>query len=289
MFTGAKKVFMREIQASDITETVSRLCKEANFMLGEDVYAAIESGIAREESPIGREILGELLENAQIARTERVPMCQDTGFAVVFLEIGQDVHIAGGYLEDAVNAGVAQGYDEGFLRKSIVRHPLDRVNTGDNTPAVIHTRVVPGEKIRIVVAPKGGGSENMSAVRMLKPSDGMDGVADFVLETVKKAGPNPCPPIIVGVGMGGTMEIAAFLAKKSLLREVGSRNRNPEDAELESKLLHMINKTGIGPAGLGGRVTALAVNIEAYPCHIASLPVAVNIQCHAARHREAVL
>ena len=277
---------MREIQALDITKAVAELCIRANYELGDDVCQALKDGAASEESPIGRDIMNELVENADIARHDQVPMCQDTGFAVVFVEIGQDMHITGGLLTDAINAGVAQGYSEGYLRKSIVGHPLERKNTGDNTPAVIHTEIVPGDKLKITVAPKGGGSENMSGVRMLKPSDGVEGVKQFVVELVKSAGSNPCPPIIVGVGIGGTMEKAAILAKKSLLRRVGEHNPNPADAELEKELLKLVNDTGIGPAGLGGRITALAVNVETHPCHIASLPVAVNIQCHAARHKE---
>ena len=261
----------------------------ANYDLGEDVYNALKEGVSREESPVGKDVLSQLIENADIARSDRVPMCQDTGVAVVFVELGQDVHIMGGLLADAINAGVAKGYKEGYLRKSMVSHPLERKNTGDNTPAVIYTDIVPGDKLKITIAPKGGGSENMSGIKMLKPSDGVEGVKKFVVELVKAAGSNPCPPIIVGVGIGGTMDKAAFLAKKALLREIGEHNPNPSDADLESELLKLVNDTGIGPAGLGGRVTALAVNVETYPCHIASLPLAVNIQCHAARHKEIVL
>ena len=280
---------MREIKTSEITDAVAELCIRANYELDDDIRQALEAAAAREKSPIGRDVLNQLVENADIARDEQVPMCQDTGFAVVFVEIGQEVHIAGGSLTDAINAGVAKGYGEGYLRKSIVAHPLERRNTGDNTPAVIHTEIVPGDKLKIIVAPKGAGSENMSAVKMLKPSDGADGVKRFVVETVEAAGANPCPPIIVGVGIGGTMEKAALLAKKALFRRVGEHNPNPADAELEKELLERVNATGIGPAGLGGKTTALAVNVETYPCHIASLPVAVNIQCHAARHKEIVL
>lgn len=261
----------------------------ANTCLGKDVRSALASALLHEESPAGKDVLGQIIENADIARAEQAPMCQDTGLAVVFAEVGQDVHITGALLADAINAGVAKGYGEGYLRKSVVGHPLDRKNTGDNTPAVIHTEIVPGDKLRIIVAPKGAGSENMSAVRMLKPSDGADGVKSFVLDTVLAAGPNPCPPIIVGVGIGGTMEKAAFLSKKALLREVGEHSTDKVNAELETSLLEMINRTGIGPAGLGGRITALAVNVESFPCHIASLPVAVNIQCHAARHASSEL
>lgn len=280
---------MREIQASRITNAVAELCMRANCELGDDVYQALKDGAANEESAVGRDVFNQLVENADIARSEQVPMCQDTGFAVVFVELGQDVHITGGLLADAINAGVAKGYSEGYLRKSIVGHPLDRKNTGDNTPAVIHTEVVPGDKLKITVAPKGGGSENMSGVRMLKPSDAVEGVKRFVVELVKAAGSNPCPPIIIGVGIGGTMDKAAVLAKKALVREIGEHNLDPADAELEKELLRLVNDTGVGPAGLGGRITALTVNVETYPCHIASLPVAVNIQCHAARHKEVVL
>jgi fumarate hydratase subunit alpha len=280
---------MRPIDAQKITDAVAELCRRANCELGEDMRRALEDAVSAEESPVGKEILSQLIENADIACDEQVPMCQDTGLTVVFVELGQEVHVTGGSLNDAINAGVAEGYRGGYLRNSIVRHPLQRENTGDNTPAVVHTEIVPGDKLKIIVAPKGGGSENMSGVRMLKPSDGVEGVKRFVLELVEAAGSNPCPPIIVGVGMGGTMEMAAILAKKVLLRRVGDHNPNPADADLESELLDLVNSTGIGPAGLGGRITALAVNVETYPCHIASLPVAVNIQCHAARHKEVVL
>jgi len=261
----------------------------ANYELGDDVYEALKTALLTEESPLAQEVLAQLIENADIARSEQIPLCQDCGFAVVFLEVGQEIHITGGLLSEAVNRGVARGYTEGYLRKSIVKHPLDRQNTGDNTPAVIHTEIVAGDRLRIVVAPKGAGSENMSVVRMLKPSDSIEGVKRAVLDTVKAAGANPCPPILVGVGIGGTMEKAALLAKKALLRKVGEHSANQEDAILEKELLNLINSTGIGPGGLGGRTTALAVNVETYPCHIASLPVAVNIQCHAARHKETTL
>ena len=280
---------MREISADQITETVARLCMEANYELGDDVYQALKAGAESEESPVGREIFGQLVENAEIARAGQVPMCQDTGFALVFVELGQDVHVTGGLLGDAINAGVAKGYLEGYLRKSIVGHPLERKNTGTNTPAVIHTEIVPGDRLKIAIAPKGGGSENMSGVRMLKPSDGIEGVKKFVVELVKAGGSNPCPPIMVGVGIGGTMDKAAVLSKKALLRKIGEHNPNQPDAELEKELLKLVNDTGVGPAGLGGRITALAVNVETFPCHIASLPMAVTIQCHAARHKEAVL
>jgi len=280
---------MREIDASIITEAVARLCVEANCLLGEDVREALARGLAQEESPQGKDVLRQLIENAAIARDEQVPMCQDTGFAVVFAELGQDARVVGGGLYDAIDEGVRRGYGDGYLRKSIVAHPLERVNTGDNTPPVIHTEIVTGDKLRLIVAPKGAGSENVSAVKMLKPSDGVEGVKNFVAETVAAAGSNPCPPIIVGVGIGGTMEKAAILAKKALLREVGKPSDKPYDAELEKELLTLVNRSGVGPGGLGGRVTALAVHLESFPTHIASLPVAVNILCHAARHREVTL
>ncbi len=280
---------MREITAKDITAAVKKICMDANFFLGEDVLDAFKQFKQEEESPIGKHILGLLEENAKIAREELVPMCQDCGFSVVFVELGQEVHIQGGSLEEAINEGVRQGYQEGYLRKSILSDPIKRVNTGDNTPAVIHVRVVPGDKLKLIVAPKGGGSENMSGVKMLKPSDGIEGVKNFVVQRVKEAGSNPCPPIVVGVGIGGTFEVAALLAKKALLRHLGEPSSDPEAASLEKELLTKVNNLGIGPQGLGGRTTALAVHVEKYPCHIASLPVAVNINCHAARHKEAVL
>jgi len=280
---------VRTITVDQVIETVAGLCQEANFRLGEDVLAAIERAQDEEISLTGKDILQQLLKNAEIAREEAVPICQDTGFAVVFLELGQDVHIAGGDLYAAVNEGVRRGYRDGYLRKSIVDHPFNRVNTGDNTPAVIHTRIVPGEHLRIIVAPKGGGSENMSALKMLKPAEGVAGVKKFVVETVRAAGPNPCPPIIVGVGIGGTFEKAALLAKEALLRPLGTPAADPAAAALEKELLETINGLGIGPQGLGGQVTALAVHVEVHPCHIASLPVAVNLNCHASRHKEALL
>ncbi len=279
---------MRTVKAEEIVPEVKRLCMSGNFDLGKDVIDAFRKAREVEESPAGREVLDQLLENAEIARVERVPMCQDTGFAVFFVELGRDLHIDGD-LYEAVNEGVRQGYSDGFLRKSIVSHPLNRINTKDNTPAVIHVEIVAGDRLKIVFAPKGGGSENMSSLAMLKPSDGKKGVKDFVVQSVKKAGPNPCPPIIVGVGLGGTFEKSAYLAKKALLRKVGSRSSVPEDAELEEELEQSIADLGIGPMGFGGRVTAFAVHVESHPCHIASLPVAVNIQCHAARHKEAII
>ncbi len=279
---------MREINVKSITEKVRDLCMKANTDLGEDVLQAFDRAMEREESPLGIEILKELKENARIAKEESVPICQDTGFAVVFVELGQDVHLIGGNLNEAIEEGVRQGFRDGYLRKSIC-HPFTRANTGDNTPAIIHTEVVPGDKIGIIVAPKGGGSENMSRVVMLTPSDGIEGIKRFVVQRVRESGSNPCPPTIVGVGIGGTFERAALLAKKSLLRPLGSKNPDPELDKLESEILTEINHLGIGPQGLGGRTTSLAVHILLMPCHIASFPLAVNIQCHAQRHKEIVI
>ncbi len=279
---------MREVDVKWITEKVRDLCIEANTDLGEDVLQAFDRAMAKEESPLGIEILKELKENARIAKDEKVPLCQDTGFGIVFIELGQDVHLVGGSLKEAIFEGVRQGYRDGYLRKSIC-HPFTRVNTGDNTPAVLHTEIVPGEKVKITVAPKGGGSENMSRVTMLAPSEGIEGIKRFIVQRVKESGSNPCPPTIVGIGIGGTFEQAALLAKKGLLRPLGSRNPDPELGRLESEILTEINKLGIGPQGLGGRTTSLAVHILMMPCHIASLPLAVNIQCHAQRHKEVVI
>jgi fumarate hydratase subunit alpha len=279
---------MREINVKVITERVRDLCMEANTDLGQDVLQAFDKAIEKEESPLGVEILRELKENARIAKEENVPICQDTGFAVVFVELGQDVHLVGGNLNNAIQEGVRQGYRDGYLRKSIC-HPFTRANTGDNTPAIVHTELVPGEAVKITVAPKGGGSENMSRVIMLTPSDGIEGIKRFVVQRVKESGSNPCPPTIVGVGIGGTFEQAALLAKRSLLRPLGSKNPDPELDKLESEILSEINKLGIGPQGLGGRTTSLAVHIVMMPCHIASFPLAVNIQCHAQRHKETVI
>jgi fumarate hydratase subunit alpha len=262
---------------------------EANTQLGSDVLDAFASYSDADRSPTAKDILAQLTENASIARTTKMPLCQDTGFAVVFIDLGQDVHLVGGDIYDAVNAGVAKGYTEGYLRKSIVEDPLRRVNTGDNTPAVTHVRIVPGDKVKITFAPKGGGSENMSGIAMLKPADGIEGVKSFILETIQAAGPNPCPPIVIGVGVGGTFEIAAMLSKRALLRNIGSRNPDPFYAALEEELLEKVNRLGIGPMGLGGDTTSLDVHVEAHPCHIASLPVAVNINCHSARHKEVEL
>ena len=280
---------MREIEAAKITDTVKRLCIQANVILPEDVKNCIIKRKSEENWAPAREILDRIEENFELAAAENVPICQDTGVACVFLEIGQEVHIAGGDITQAVNEGVRQGYAEGYLRKSVVRDPLDRVNTGDNTPAMIYYDIVPGDKIKITVAPKGFGSENMSQIKMLRPSDGIEGVKAFVLKAVEKAGPNPCPPIIVGVGIGGTFDKAALLAKKALLRETGTPSADPLYAKLEEELLEKINALGIGPQGFGGKTTALAVAVEHYPTHIAGLPVAVNINCHVARHKTEVI
>jgi len=280
---------VREISAKAIADVVARLSMEANFELEEDVLKALKSGLGAEQSPVGKEIFSQLLENARIARTERMPICQDTGLAVVFVDLGQDAHVTGSTLDEAINEGVRRGYTEGYLRKSVLGDPLKRVNTKDNTPAVIHTRIVPGDRLKLWVVPKGGGSENMSKIAMLKPADGVEGVKKFVVESVRVASANPCPPIIVGVGIGGSFEQCAMNAKRALLREIGSRHPDEYYAALEDELFQKVNDTGIGPMGLGGRITALAVHIEAAPCHIASLPVAVNINCHAARHKTAVL
>lgn len=281
---------MREIDVGIITKTVEELCIDANYNLPADVKKVLEEAVKKEESPLGKEILQDILKNAKIARCDDVPICQDTGLAVVFLELGQDVRLIGGDLNEAINKGVRNGYINGYLRKSSVDDPfIMRKNTMDNTPAIIHTTIVPGDKVKITIALKGGGSENMSALAMLKPSDGIEGVKKFVIDTVDKAGPNPCPPIIVGIGIGGTTEKTTLIAKKALLRTVGEHNENPEVAKVERELLEDINKLGIGPQGFGGRITALAVNIETVPAHIASMPVAINIQCHAARHKEAII
>ena len=279
---------MREISASRITEVVKRLCIEANCHLPQDVKTCIEGCHAAEPWAPAREILERIIENYQIADNENVPICQDTGVACVFLKIGQEVHIDGS-IEDAVNEGVRQGYGEGYLRKSVVGDPLNRVNTGDNTPAMIYYDIVPGDKLEIMVAPKGFGSENMSQIKMLRPSDGVEGVIDFVCKVVQEAGPNPCPPIIVGVGIGGTFDKAAYLAKKALMRSAEERHPDPYYAELEQKILDKVNALGIGPQGFGGKTTALCVNIEKFPTHIAGLPVAVNINCHVTRHKKEVI
>ncbi len=280
---------LRIISAAQITETVKELCIRANCFLNEDIGFALKKAGEEEDYPPAREILSILQKNAEVAKTQNMAICQDTGMAVVFLTIGQDVHITGGSLEDAVNAGVRKGYEEGFLRKSVVLDPLRRKNTGDNTPAVIHTRIVPGNELKIEVAPKGFGSENMSRIAMLNPSDGLDGVKKFVLETVRLAGPNPCPPMILGVGIGGTFEKVAQMAKEALLLPLDEEHSDPFYATLEKELLTLVNETGIGPQGFGGKTTCLGVKIRTYPTHIAGLPVAVNVGCHVTRHAQAVL
>lgn len=281
---------MRQITAPEITKAVKTLFLEANYQIGNDVSAALETMYAQEDSAIGREVLSQIIENNQIAAQENVPICQDTGMAVLFLEIGQDLQILGGDLETAIQKGVRKAYIEGYLRKSVVKDPLfDRTNTGDNTPAVIHTRIVPGDGFKIIGTAKGFGSENMSRCKALTPSEGVEGFKKFVLETVRGAGPNPCPPIVVGIGVGGTLDKAAQLAKWATIRRIGTHHPKPQYAELEQQLLEEINKLGIGPAGLGGHCTSLAVHIEYYPGHIAGIPVVVNICCHAARHKEILL
>lgn len=289
-FSSGEGSRVREIAAHDVTAAVARLCQEANLYLGDDVLAALQQARESEVSAVGRTVIEQILENARVAREEQRPLCQDTGFTVVFAELGQEAQVTGGDLRAAIEAGVRQGYQEGYLRKSVVSRPFSaRLNTSDNTPPVIHFDVVPGDRLRLVVVPKGGGSENMSFLRMLVPADGRQGVADFVVECVDRAGANPCPPIIVGVGIGGTADQTMLLAKRALLRQVGRPNPDAETAALEAEILSRVNDLGIGPAGLGGRWTALAVHVEAFPCHIASLPVAVNMQCHSARQAEATL
>ena len=277
---------MKEINVSKITEVVKNMCIDANYYLTHDVKEKIESAYKQEKWPMAKEILEKISTNIDIAKKEEMPICQDTGMACVFVEIGQDVHIIGGNLKDAINEGIRQGYNEGFLRKSVVNDPLDRINTMDNTPAIIYYDIVEGDKLKIKVAPKGFGSENMSLLKMLKPADGLEGIKDFVLKVVKEAGPNPCPPIVVGIGIGGTFDKAANLAKKALVRPLNEKNNNEFYANLEKELLKEVNELGIGPQGFGGKTTALAVNIETYPSHIAGLPVAVNINCHVTRHAE---
>ena len=275
---------MRNVHVSEITRNIKEMCIEANHFLSEDMSAAMKNAVQTEESPLGKQILNQLQENLQIAGEDMIPICQDTGMAVVFLEIGQDVHLEGGSVEDAVNEGVRQGYVEGYLRKSVVKDPIIRENTKDNTPAVIHYSIAPGEKVRIKVAPKGFGSENMSRVFMLKPADGIEGVKSAILTAVKDAGPNACPPLVVGVGVGGTFEKSALMAKEALTREVGTHSEIEWVKDLEEEVLQKINNLGIGPGGLGGTTTALAVNVNTYPTHIAGLPVAINICCHVNRH-----
>ena len=275
---------MREINASEITAAVRDLCIDANYELADDMKKAMKDAAENESSPLGKKILGQLLENLDIAKEDTVPICQDTGMAVVFAEIGQDVHITGGDFEEAVNEGVRQGYVQGYLRKSVVSDPLIRENTNDNTPAIVHVKIVPGDKIKITVAPKGFGSENMSKICMLKPAEGVEGVKNAIIQAVSEAGPNACPPVVVGVGIGGTFEKAALMAKQALTRKIGTHSELPHIKEMELELLEKINSLGIGPGGLGGRITALAVNINTYATHIAGLPVAINMCCHVNRH-----
>ena len=279
---------MREIDANTIIAAVKKLCMDANYYLGEDVLSALKKFEKQEESPLGKEILNQIIDNAGIAAKKQMPLCQDTGLTVIFADIGQEVHIRGDF-DEAIQEGVREGYRDGYLRKSIVVDPLNRKNTGDNTPAVISSRLVPGDKLSLTILPKGGGSENMSRIKMLKPADGVQGVKDFVVETIRIAGGNPCPPLIVGVGIGGSFDKVAQLAKHALLRTVGSKHPDVYYAALEDELLEKINDTGVGPQGLGGRTTALAVHIEVAPCHIASLPAAVNTQCHSARHKTTII
>jgi fumarate hydratase subunit alpha len=279
---------MRQISTQKIIEAIKDSAIQANYELGEDVVQALKDSLNNEESPVGKDVLARLIENAQIAREERIPICQDTGVAVIFAELGQEVHIIGGNFRSALEEGIKQGYREGYLRKSMC-HPFTRKNTGDNTPIIVHIDVVPGDKLTIWVVPKGGGSENMSQLFMLQPSEGWAGVRDRVVQTVVEAGPNPCPPTIVGVGIGGNFEQSALLAKKALLRPLGTSNPDPEQSQMEDELLKEINKSGVGPQGLGGRVTSFAVHVLMMPCHIASLPLAINIQCHVSRHVEVVL
>ncbi|MDP8221655.1 MAG: fumarate hydratase [Candidatus Stygibacter frigidus] len=281
---------MRKVDVKEITEIIKKLSIEACTVANDSLVESFERSKAKEESPVGKAVFQQLLENVEIARNEATPICQDTGFTVVFMEIGQEVSFTGGLLKDAVNAGVAAGYTEGYLRKSIVKDPITNpVNTGDNTPAILHTDIVAGDKVKITLMPKGGGSENMSRIKMLKPADGVQGIKDFVIETVKSAGGNPCPPIFVGVGVGGTFDYVAYMAKKALLRPIGKRNPDPKIAEYEREWLEEVNNLGIGPAGLGGRITAIDLFIEVYPRHIATFPVAVNIQCHANREKTFIL
>lgn len=280
---------MREIEVQQITDVVERLCIAANQYLPEDVQCAIKNCRACEEWETAQGVLDNIITNFEIAKEEQVPICQDTGMACVFLEIGQDVHIIGGNLAEAVDEGVRRGYDKGYLRKSVVKDPVRRGNTGDNTPAVLYTEIVPGEQIKITVGPKGFGSENMSAIRMFKPSAGLQGIKDFIIETVENAGPNPCPPMVVGVGIGGTFDKVALLAKKALMRPLDERNADPFYADLENEMLEKINELGIGPQGFGGRTTAIGLNIETMPTHIAGMPCAININCHATRHKTEVI
>ncbi|NFN18007.1 fumarate hydratase [Clostridium botulinum] len=280
---------MRDINVNCIIDAVKELCIKANYFLGKDIRQALEESKDKETWNLAEDILEKIIINSEIANKENMPMCQDTGMACVFVELGQEVHLIGGNLNEAINEGVRRGYEEGFLRKSVVNDPLTRINTKDNTPAIIYYDIVPGDQMKITVAPKGFGSENMSKIAMLKPSDGVDGVKRFILDVIRQAGPNPCPPMVIGVGIGGTFDKAAYLAKKALLRPINIRNNDEYYRELEIELLEKINELGIGPQGFGGKTTALGLNIETYPTHIAGLPVAVNINCHATRHKEIII
>ena len=280
---------MRRVHVSKITAAVKRICIDTNYRVDPGIMKAFKQGLKSEKSPVGKEILRQLIRNAEIAAKERIPICQDCGLAVVFVELGQEVQLSGGGLKEAIEEGVRQGYREGYLRKSVVKDPVVRVNTGDNTPAVIHTEIVPGDKVKISVAPKGGGSENMSRLKMMKPADGEAGIKELVRQTVQEAGPNPCRPIVLGVGIGGNFEMSALLAKKALLRKLGKPNKDKQLAKLERELLAIANSTGVGPQGAGGSVTCLGVAVESRPCHIASMPVAVNVNCHVSRHGSAII
>lgn len=280
---------MREIHINKIRDSIENLCIEANYNISEDIKNSLINFKEIEDGVLAKDILEKIIINSEISKKEKMPICQDTGMACVFIEIGQDVHITGGNLESAINEGIRRGYEKGYLRKSVVKDPINRINTKDNTPAIINYNIVDGDKIKITIAPKGFGSENMSQIKMLKPSDGLEGVKKFILNVVKEAGPNPCPPMVIGVGIGGTFEKAAYLSKKALLRPINIRNHEEFYSDLEEELLEEINKLGIGPQGFGGKTTALGVNIETYPTHIAGLPVAVNISCHVTRHKEAII
>lgn len=279
---------LREFDVALVTSQVAKLCMDANYNIPQDVLERLKKSLDKEESPVAKDILNQIIENDILAREERLPMCQDTGLLVIFLELGREVHLNGDIYE-AIQQGVREGYNKGYLRKSMVKDPFNRVNTGDNTPCIIHTKIVEGDKVKLTLAPKGGGSENMSTVVMMKPSDGLKGCKEFILNFIEKAGGNPCPPIVVGIGFGGNLEKSALLAKEALLRDIDDVNEEPWLAELEEEFLNDINKLGIGPMGLGGRTTALAVKIKMHPCHIAQLPLAININCHAARHKEVIL
>ena len=280
---------IRTVQTEIITETIKKMCIEANYSLSSDMVKAMRKAEEKEESVLGKQILAQLQDNLEIAASDMIPICQDTGMACVFLEIGQDVHFVGGDLTDAINEGVRRGYDKGYLRKSVVKDPVRRGNTGDNTPAMIYTEIVPGDQVKITVGPKGFGSENMSQIRMFKPSAGLQGIKDFILEVVETAGPNPCPPMVVGVGIGGTFDKCALLAKKALMRPLDTQNPDPFYADLEKEMLEKVNKLGIGPQGFGGKTTAIGLNIETMPTHIAGMPCAVNINCHVTRHKSEVI